>query len=346
MTKLFFFEEFGKAFIPKKIRPRIRSYLLKAGIVDTPFKLFGMMFYLSLILTFFVYFLTIYPKFLSDPSLFKLFVYTIFTWIALPLGLTIIFGMMFYFLVDLKIFNRTRKMEAALPDFLKLVSENLKGGMPFERALWSSIRPEFGFLASEVRLAAKRVMTGSDVETALREFTSKYKSPTLRRSFDLIIEGMKGGGQISDLIDRVIETIEETSELKKEMTTTNLTYVIFISFVVIIIAPLLFALSYQFLEVIQGFSSRIGSSNSSSQVGLLKVFGQISVDPAAFTVFSRWALSIMSLFSAMIISLINTGTIRGGIKYIPIFLIVTQITYIFLSFVVGIVFGVLFGEFL
>jgi len=121
-----------------------------------------------------------------------------------------------------------------LPDFLRFVSENLKGGLPFERALWSAIRPEFGVLASEVRLAAKRVMTGQDVDEALQEFTSKYESPMLRRSFNLITEGMKGGGEIADLIDRIVEDIEDTKELKSEMATTNLSYVIFVSFVVLI----------------------------------------------------------------------------------------------------------------
>ena len=36
-----FTEEFGKAFIFKKIRPGIKSFFLKAGYDDVPYKFFG-----------------------------------------------------------------------------------------------------------------------------------------------------------------------------------------------------------------------------------------------------------------------------------------------------------------
>ena len=31
----------GKAVIPERIRPRLRKYLLRAGITDVPYKTFG-----------------------------------------------------------------------------------------------------------------------------------------------------------------------------------------------------------------------------------------------------------------------------------------------------------------
>ncbi|RME57355.1 MAG: hypothetical protein D6780_08555, partial [Candidatus Dadabacteria bacterium] len=74
-----------------------------------------------------------------------------------------------YFFLDLRIYTRTRDLELILPDFLEEVSSNLKGGMSFEKALWSSIKPRFGVLSHEIALAGKKVMTGHDIEDALRE---------------------------------------------------------------------------------------------------------------------------------------------------------------------------------
>jgi len=54
--QIIFLEEFGKAFVPKKIRSHLRGYFLKAGLVDVPYKVFGAFFYLSIITTFFLYF--------------------------------------------------------------------------------------------------------------------------------------------------------------------------------------------------------------------------------------------------------------------------------------------------
>ncbi len=344
--RLIFLEEFGKAFTPKRIRPGIREYLLKAGITSVPYKLFGGIFYLSIIITFVIYFYKVYPMFFEGATLAKIFVYTLAAWFFLLTASVLVMAGAFYFYLDIKIFNRTKKMEEALPDFLRFVSENLRGGMPFEKALWTSIKPEFGFLASEVRLAAKRVMTGEDVEEALHEFTLKYDSPMLRRSFDLVIEGMKGGGEIADLIDRVVEDLEETQELKAEMSATNLTYVIFVIFVVLVVAPALFSLSYQFLVVLKGFSALIGPATqqaSSGNFGFFSAFGNLSVEPGTFKTFSRYAIATISVCSAMIVSMINTGSIKGGIRYIPFFLAASQAFYFLSMLLITKIFGSLFS---
>ena len=170
MVKLIFLEEFGKAFVPKRFRPYLRAHFLKANIEEIPFRLFGGLFYAALLITFVAYFYKVFP-FLQGGAAPKVFLYTLLTWTALPLVLALVFGGAIYFYLDLIIFNRTKRMEEVLPDFLRLVSENLKGGMPFERAMWSAIKPEFDILSSEVRLAAKRVMTGEDIGAALTEFT-------------------------------------------------------------------------------------------------------------------------------------------------------------------------------
>lgn len=349
--KIIFLEEFGKAFVPKRMRPTIRSFFLKVGITEVPYKLFGAFFYLSLIITFIIYFFKVYPMFFKpETSAVTIFSYTAITWFVLPTLLTALFGLALYFYIDIKIFNRTKKMEDVLPDFLRFVGENLRGGMPFERSLWTAIKPEFGILASEVRLAAKRVMTGEPVEDALHEFTGKYDSPMVRRSFDLIIEGMRGGGEIADLIDRVTEDLEETGRLKEEMRTANTTYVIFVTFVVMVVAPALFSLSYQFLLVLKGFGERLAPmavTQPAAGVGGLGGFfpklSEISIEPEQFKFFSQQAIAIVALFSSMIVSIINKGSIRGGVKYMPIFIVGSEVIYLAAMFVASKIFGGMFA---
>ena len=226
-------------------------------------------------------------------------------------------------------------MEAVLPDFLRMVSENLKGGMPFERALWSSIRPEFGILANEIRLASKKVITGQDIGEALKSFTEKYDSPMLRRSFDLIIEGIKGGGKTADVIDRVIDTIEETSELKADMAATNLSYVIFVVIIVLVVSPGLFTLSFQFLTVLQNIGARIGGATGGGEaagVNLPIDFGDLSIQPEVFQGFSINALLVIAFVASMMISMIQKGSIKAGVKYIPLLMTGAVLMYLVMMF--------------
>jgi len=322
-------EGVGKAFIFDRLRPNLRNYLLKAAIVDVPYKLFGWLFWLSIIPVAFLFIVYGWNFILSlQQGIFVQFILALVLWTVVHLVLIFAIILVIYIYLDLRIFNRTKKMEAVLPDFLRMVSENLKGGMPFEKALWSSIRPEFGILASEIMLSAKKVMTGEDVESALRAFTEKYDSSILRRSFDLIIEGMKGGGKTVDVIDRVIDTIEETKELKAEMAATNLSYTIFVIIIVVLVAPGLFTLSFQFLTVLQGISGKIGgATGGEASAGLPIDFGNISVDPDVFRAFSINALLVISFFSALMVSIIQNGSIKAGVKYIPMLMIGSYVMY-------------------
>lgn len=324
-------EGVGKAFVFDRIRPGLRSYFLKAGISDVPYSLFGIIFWLTVLPVAYVFIFYGWDFILQlDKGIIVEFVLALALWLALHSLVIIAAILVIYIYLDLRIYNRTKKMEEVLPDFLRMVSENLKGGMPFERALWGSIRPEFGILANEIRLASKKVITGQDVEEALKSFTEKYDSPLLRRSFDLVIEGIRGGGRIADVIDRVIDTIEETSELKQEMAATNLSYVIFVAIIVLIVAPGLFTLSFQFLTVLQGIGERIGSATGGSQtagVGLPISFGETSVDPSVFQAFSINAILVIAFVASMMISIIQKGSIKGGVKYIPMLMLGAYVMY-------------------
>jgi pilus assembly protein TadC len=330
MKKLIFVHEFGKAFIPRKIRPELRRYLLKAGITEVPYGFFGALFYVAYLATFLVYFFYFWGTISSFDNLFLIFISAFVIWVGIPLGMIALLILMVYAYLDIRIFNRTRKMEDVLPDFLQEVSSNLKGGLSFEKALWMSIKPRFGIMSNEIAMAAKKVMTGHDVEVALREFAQKYNSNMLKRSINLITGEIKSGGKISDIIDRVVHNLKRTKALKDEMNASVITYMIFISAVVIFISPILFGLAFNLLIVIQKVTALLATSaqGASGNVGMLTNVSKVSINKAEFIWFSKWALLIIAFFSSLIVSIIEKGSIKGGVKYIPIFIISSYVFYL------------------
>lgn len=327
-------KEFGKAFIFKKIRPGIRSFFLKAGYEDVPYDFFGWLFYVTLAITYFIYIIIIYPK-LSGYSPISVLLITFIVWFIIQIVLVTLTIVYLYFSLIVKIYQRTKEIETILPDYLQLVSANLKGGMSFEKSLWVAIRPEFGIISKEITMVSKKVMTGNDLAEALEEFTEKYDSPILKRSFDLIIGEVDSGGKITVIVDKVIENIRKTKALKEEMAAATLTYMIFIGVTVIIIAPGLFALSFQLLKIMMGFASKLSTTNTAA---LPINFSSISLNPNDFMTFSIGAIILIALFSSMIISIIEKGDIKGGIKYIPMFLISSLFFYFLFMFILGAVF--------
>ncbi len=342
MVKIIFLEEFGKAFVPKKTIPYLRTYLLKAGISNAPYRFFGALFYLTALITGIIYISYIYPV-LVDYSQLLLLGVSAASWFTTQISLAAFFIMMIYFVLDLRIYIRTKKMEDLLPDFLQVVSSNLKGGLSFENAILGAIKPRFSILASEMAEVAKKVMTGHDIGTALSELGIKYNSPMLRRTIDLMITELESGGQIANLIDNIVKNIKETKALKEEISSSVISYTIFIAAIVIVIAPLLFALSFHLLTIILGFVSKLsaaGGPGIASGVGGLSLdVSNLSTNPNHFKYFSLSALAIIALFSSMIVSIVEKGNVKGGLKYIPFFLIGSAIMYLIMIKLLGFIFG-------
>ena len=347
IPKIIFLEEFGKAFVPEKVRPYLRSYLLKAGFNEVPYKFFGLLFYVSIGITLLIYFLIIYPYvrrlFLFEFSIYSFlgFFIAFIGWAIVELFFTTLFILLVYFYLDLRIYFRTKKMEEQLPDFLQVLSSNLKAGMTFERALWAAIKPRFDILGSEMAKASKKVMTGYETSKALIELSDKYNSLMLKRTVDLIISEVESGGNIAELLDRLVDNLKETKALKNEMSASAIAYIIFISAIVIVISPLLFALSFHLLEIVLNFVNKLFLSTKGANVSLLFFPREASatIKPDDFKKFSIIAIIVTSFFSSLVVSIVEKGDMKGGIKYIPIYVFSSIALYFFFMKVLGALFA-------
>jgi archaellum biogenesis protein FlaJ (TadC family) len=297
--------------LPRKIRLTFDSYVKKAGFLSIPYDVIGKAYLLAIISSIF---LTAYVFLKNQNPVLAPFVLVISYLVLTGLAFA---GVYVYF--EVKIFQRTAKIEEVLPDFLQEVAVNLRAGMTFDKALWNSVEPEFGILEKEIEIVAKKVMSGEDTEEALKEFAEKYESALLKESMDLIIIGIRSGGEISDLIDRVVQNVKEASYLKKELLANVMSYVIFITLISVAIAPMLFALSFNLMQIIQTLLEKLASSGTSAITGGADIT-ITPINPNDFIAFSRYSIIIISAATSVIIADLREGSIKGGFKYIFLFI--------------------------
>lgn len=264
-------------------------------------------------------------------------------WILVFIVILFVLWILFYIIVDLKIFQRKVDIEDVLPDYLQLTASNIKAGMTIDRALWYAVRPRFGVLAKEIEIVAKETMRGEDLKTALRKFADKYDSVLLKRSISLLIEGIEAGGEIGNLLNKIAVNVQENRIMRKEMSANVTTYVIFITFATIIAAPVLFSLAGILIRVISNLSSSLSDVGlAAATSGFAFSFSGTGIAYSDFRIFAIVSLVITSFFSAVIISTIKKGNAKSGFRYIPIFIAVT----ITLFFIADSLFGKLVGVFL
>lgn len=332
------FHSLGKTIIPGKIRKHIKKYVQKTGLYDVPYSLYGSLFVLCIIISIGIYAFLVFPSLkTANPVILGIGSFVALT--IIDLILVVVFALILWLYYEFLIFNRIRQIEDVLPDFLQEVSVNLRAGMSFDKALWNSIEPEFGVLETEIEMVAKKVMTGKDTEQALREFSEKYDSTLLQESMDMIIVGLRSGGNVSDLIDRIVENVKDAYYLRKELIASVTSYVIFIAFTAVLISPTLFALSFNLMEIIQSLGEKL---TTTSAYGILPFnVGYKSINPKDFVLFSKISVLIISTISAMIIADLREGSIKAGLKYLLAFIPLSYLTYIGMLGLFTGIFGIL-----
>ena len=266
---------------------------------------------------------------------------TAFIWIVIFAAILFVVWLGFYLVIDLRIFKRKSAIEDVLPDFLQLASANIRSGMTIDKALWFAVRPQFGVLAKEIEIVAKETMTGADLSVSLQKFAHKYDSPVLRRTMNLITEGIRAGSEIGDLLDKVATNILETKTMRKEMAASVTSYTMFITFAVVVAAPVLYGLATQLLKIVQSLAGKMDMP-AGGVGGFSFSFSDLSIAPNDYVFFCMFSLVITSIFSSIIISAIRYGHAKAAYKYIPVFIVVSLSIFYLSKLFLGAMLGSLF----
>ena len=347
-----FLDLIGNMLVPKIARRHLRAYLLKAGITKIPYDKFGLLFFFVFIFNLLSYF-TVYHFFLNKPIV-GIFSYRLklnfavlmiitaaFIFLA-QLILTLLSAVFCKFYFDVRIYKRTKKIEAVLPDFLESVNVNLKAGMTFDKALWNSVEEEFSVLEKEIEVVAKKEMSGEDIVNALSELKDKYNSPMLNESVNLIVVGIEEGADITDVIEELIKNVRETNFLRKEAVANVMNYIFFISLIATVISPILFAFSFNLLIILQSIGSKVSSSVGATKITLPFLIGKLPFETNNFIIFSRLCIISISVASTFITINLMKGSLKDGVKYVPLFVIISLVIYQLSLQILSVLFKALF----
>jgi Flp pilus assembly protein TadB len=236
--------------------------------------------------------------------------------------------------------RRAEAVEETLPDVLSMVAQNMKAGMTSYNALWSAARPEFGPLAIEIQDVAKATLTGIPLTDALVGMTHHVKSTKLPRSVRLIIQGMKSGGDLPAVLQAITMDMRREQNLKKQMAAETSAHAVFILFAIVFGAPLLFAVSYQFIDIFSTMMDRLniselGANSPQSMVTL----SELAISPGFFQLYAIGILAISGLFGSLLIGILRTGSPVSGIPSIPALVIIPALIFFVMQWALGLFFG-------
>ena len=321
--------------MPEGYRNWIKEYINYAGFTILPGKYAG--------------FSLLYGILLAASIMFAVFISKLTVW-GLGTGtIMVVLGIVSFFVFEAfmhsllivvsdKIADFT---EDILPDALRLISANIRSGFTPDRALLLAARPEFGPLEKQIVKSAKLTFSGQSLGEALQIMPRNINSSALRRSVDLLVEGMERGGNIANLLDGLSDDIRQIKILKREVQAFVMMYAIFIFFAAGIGAPLLYGISSFLVETMKEIGGATESTAALPGSMGFVAFAGIKVETRFLILYMVSALSVTSVFGGLIMGLIQQGTEKAGLKYIPILFGISMSVFFLVRMLVSKIFGVM-----
>jgi archaeal flagellar protein FlaJ len=217
--------------------------------------------------------------------------------------------------------SRIKKIEEVFPDFLRLMSSNLRAGMTIDKSMLLSARPEFYPLNIEIQKAGKDIVTGKNIEISLLEMSKRINSDKIHKTILLIISGIKAGGNLAVLLEDTAVNMRERIFVEKRAASNVMMYAIFIFVAVALGAPALFSLSSVLVDVLTKLLSGIPDV-SSTAVSLPFTLSKINISTTFIFYFSIIFIIVLDILASLVLGLVMKGEEKEGFKYIlPLLLI-------------------------
>jgi flagellar protein FlaJ len=226
---------------------------------------------------------------------------------------------------------RVSAIEETLPDALKQMADTLKAGGTYEYALREIASSEYGALTREMELVLRRLEEGENLENSLRSFSDNIDSRLIKRSMAVVIDSLKAGAGLADVLDEIAEDIRAMHRLGRQRRTDTFLQVLFMVAAGSFVAPVIFGLVSSIIQLFIQATSGLGVS--------------IQDREQAFAIRDLLVL-LMQLYilievaaSGVMISLMRDGKASKSIIYIPILLLVAYLAYYASAFVAGGIIG-------
>ena len=311
-------------FVPKKHRTEytpLEKLLIYAGIDEAPEIWIGSKILLAVTIGFFATFI---PLIISVSMDMDLGFGTMDNFnVPFLIGFMIISGILFfatvlvltYLHIYFLIHDRTKRVEAILPDFLLMISAHMHAGLTPFAAFQSAARPEFGPLEVEVKRIAARAMGSTTFTEALHELTADIDSPVLRRTMGFFENGLKSGGKLASLLETAASEIRELEDLRQQSIVESQTYTVFLAFILVGGLPVLLAISTEFLLIFAHMQENL-STEALENAGSMLV-PELNIEPEFVDQMAAVIIVGTAMFVSMFIGVIGDGKMLIGLKFWP-----------------------------
>ncbi|MCX8179291.1 MAG: type II secretion system F family protein [Candidatus Aenigmarchaeota archaeon] len=256
-------------------------------------------------------------------------------------------------------YREIKEMESRFPFFLRDLTESIRSGMPFHKAIIQAGKVDYGALSREVRKMAHQLTWGVSVVKVLENAQKRMKaSELISKNLKIILETYKMGGEIDKTLDALSNAILTLQETQNERKSTLNQYVV-----------AMYAITYIFIGIIVGISRLLIPIFSAGTDAALGPVGTIMGNPCESCIYMQSPscvpcymyfsictflgakketvgcyylglffsmIMVQSICSGLVAGQISEGSVKAGIKH-SLILLTTSFGIVFILVRVGLI---------
>lgn len=209
-------------------------------------------------------------------------------------------------------------IEKNFSDALKQMADTLKAGDTYESALREVANAEYGRLSEEMESALRRLEEGENLETSLNGFAEKVNSKLVRRTITIILDSIRTGASLADILDEISDDVRAIERIKEERKANTTMQFMFMALAGGLIAPAIFGEVNSVMTIFSKVSLKM------LEAGQLEASQQIT---NFILVLIQSYLIIEVVASGAMMSIIREGKLNKSVIYIPLLLLLAFIAY-------------------
>lgn len=224
--------------------------------------------------------------------------------------------------------RRLDGVEKALPDALKQIADTLRAGGTYEFALRELANSDFGPLTKEMQKVLRKLDEGENMENSFKTLAiDNAESKLVRRSVIIIIDSLKSGASLSDVLDQISDDVRELRRIISERKSRTIMGVMLIVAAGAIVAPALFGLNSSVLQFLINTAKQNHIAEIAVQAGNAVSIADAQANLAFLTFLLIFYIFIEIVACSIMIALMRDGKAGKSIIYAPVLLLVGFTAY-------------------
>ena len=195
-----------------------------------------------------------------------------------------------------------------LSDNLRKLSSANDTGMTLLESLNVVAETSSGRLSEEFRTMYAKVIYGTSLKTALREFNNDYHIPRLARTVKLISKAQEASSQITEVLSTAAQASENQDDIELDRKSRTRMQMVIIIMTYVTLLGVMALLKVEFLETMASLTDQ---ASGSGQFG-----GGLDIDMLTMLFFH--AVTLQGIISGTIAGYIRDVSLMAGLKFIVV----------------------------